>query len=803
MAFKDDQITYLENDWERVQKRPLMYGGRTGDAGCLHICKELINNSIDECSKEGKNYPGKNIKILFVEADNEITIEDDGRGINPAELENIYTSLNSGSNMTRSQGSTLGENGVGTLLACAMGDLLKVTTYRSGNEKKKLELHFKEGIKIFEHTEDCGHRHGMMNIFRPSEKWLGGGCRIVREDLSRWISNLKYQISPKIKIDYTVISSDGERDEMIIKAVPFAQIIEDNNSNLMSNIIPIDGYAELDEEFANETTKRNFKVNVAFSYVNSDMTPHCVSYCNGAETTENGSHFDGALEAVQRYFQLKTKSSLNSRDADKLDIKWEDVTTKLSFAVNLSTNMMHLFVGQIKNQVVNKQLHKAVQYCVSEALDIYFTKNPKQLEEICGIVKLNAKVRYEANKVRNSVIKDQINKWNQFSMPNYVPCAAKGKAYKELFIVEGNSARATMMGVRHPEYQAIFNIRGMSLNIYNGDLNAHLNPKTGNKEFVDLISVLGCGWGENFQFDKLKFDKIIIATDADVDGYGIRSMLCGFFVKVLPAIVQNGRLFIADPPLYRIVGKDPYVTNKIKYKELCINNYKRYYDIILSDKDLDGNPIKDLGSFYNDTRNYLSNLRQRAEHYEVNCTVLELMMKSIAQQWNGEGDINISRMNIDVSDECPEIYWDPETKILGGVYDFKSMSIELSRSVLSVFKDDINVIKKYGYHLTVIDKITKQKEVLALSNALRFMEKKVMAKILERYKGLGQVDDPTVLRQTIMDPNTRILINVKFGTDVTRDMNIFQNLRGKGEMDLAARKIFIKEFNLERDMIDT
>ena len=264
-------------------------------------------------------------------------------------------------------------------------------------------------------------------------------------------------------------------------------------------------------------------MDIAFQYTSS-LTPYIDSFSNSNNTVDNGDHLDGVMEALCRYLQASTRNSLSDKEKDKLDIKWDDVRTGLSVAVSMRSDFENLYTGQTKHKIVSPEIRKIVVQLALDALNTYFTKNPSQLKDLIAIVKMNARARREGDKVRQAVVKNQLTNWASYKMRHFDPCTNKGKEYKELFIVEGDSARGGLKPARDPHYQALYSIRGVSMNAFKASPE-QLVGQNGNREFTDLVTILGCNVGAKFDIDKLNYDKIIIATDADKRPY-VRVKIC-------------------------------------------------------------------------------------------------------------------------------------------------------------------------------------------------------------------------------------------------------------------------------------
>ena len=517
--FKDDKFIHLKDDVSKLRVKGRMFISSSNEAGAKSVVLEIIYNAIDEC--RNPRSPGNAVKIIYDEKTDTIQVDDNGRGIPTDVMELLFTTLNSGSNIDPTakndlKTDTLGRNGVGTLAINAMGENTIVKSYRGGTEGKFKILSFHEGKKVSEENGKCpDNKHGLSVIYKPS-KVLGRKTRIVWKMIHDELVNIQFLNKKKIKISSIYIDKDGKEVKEEYKVQPFENILllrNDPKTLLTSkNLIQFKSDDYVEEMEGVDNVKRFIDMEIAFAFTNNATNPYIDSFCNSNNTFDNGSHLDGALEGLCRYFQTATKNALSERD--KLDIKWDDVKFGLSIVVHLRTNMEQLFTNQSKHKVSNPELEKFIKDQTIEALTAYFKNNPQGLKECISIVKANARARREGDKTRQAVIKETLTNWSSFRMKNYDPCTNKGKEYKELFIVEGDSAKGSLKLSRDPRFQALYGIRGVSANVFKLTLDRIVGPN-GNKEFNDLVKIMGCNVGAKFDMDKLQFNRIIIASDAD------------------------------------------------------------------------------------------------------------------------------------------------------------------------------------------------------------------------------------------------------------------------------------------------
>lgn len=560
---KDDVFYVKKNDIDAIRKRPTMYIGSLGDAGVFHLCKEMIDNNRDECIKQDS--PGNMIEIEIT--DKYVRTRDNGRGIPTDMVRIIHETNQAGSNMTRANGMTSGENGTGTSTYTAMSSFLEVISLRP-SEKKKLTVRYQEGELIDEILEDyTGKESGLITTFKPSRKVLGTD-KIPIDMLQTWLSEFNYTLPRGIDMRYKIKGTT-----YVVKHKELYQFFADPHHDV---VIPEDDRlcndfsfscgGNLVETVLGKSYDRTFKMDVVITYADPDKyrgedIKH--SWMNMIHTSQNGDHVDGVIKGFSRF--VKEKVIVKNKKLEGVNLK-RDIEAHMSIVVRGECNCANMFSAQAKQTVVSKELGKAIE----EATYNKLSEMGNSINEIVDVVIGNYRARIEGEKMRNVASSAKgLKTWQK--PDSYYPCSsAKTEEPKELFLVEGNSAGGGLKSARDARYQAILTFRGKSLNIWGLTLDRALQSIP----WLNLVKVLGCGIGPSFDLKKLNFDKIIIATDADIDGYHIRVGLCAFFVKFLPEIVKAGKLYIAEPPLYKLTkDKDVfYVASQTEYLHTCIDS---------------------------------------------------------------------------------------------------------------------------------------------------------------------------------------------------------------------------------------
>lgn len=562
--YKDDKIKVIERDIDKIRNRPSMYLSALGFPGCLHACKEIIDNNRDECLK--KESPGNMIHVEIFK--DHIHTWDNGRGIPLDMLQVVFETNQAGSNMTRSGGSTSGENGTGTTLITAVASKLIVTSYRP-QEKMSLTLVYEEGKLIESSTKPCnGDKHGLEMTFYPSKKILGVKT-IPVDDLVEWIMDMDYTLPKGIDLIYEY---NGETHKVAHKELidylddVIPNMDDPKISKFMCAPLKLNVGGELMEEFDEWSEKRHFEVECVLIYTNPAIRDDDIrkSWMNMIYTSLNGVHVDGVVNGYIKAIReavIKKKKSLENENIRK------DILSHLQVVVRATCDFAHMFESQGKHNVYPIPLGDAIRDAIYNAIcEMPLSK----LDEYVDIVIANNRVRKAGEQARDINKQTKTKQWDKPT--SYIPCSTiKTPEPKELFLCEGLSAGGGIRGGRDARYQAILQFRGKNLNIWDVDLDRAMQSEP----WLNLVKILGCGIGPTFDIKKLKFDKIIITTDADIDGLHIRVQFCSFFLKYMPEIIEAGKLYIAEPPLYELSGSKRdaiYVATQQEYIQVCIDS---------------------------------------------------------------------------------------------------------------------------------------------------------------------------------------------------------------------------------------
>ena len=535
---------------DAVRLRPGMYIGTTGVKGLHHILWEIVDNSIDEVSNGYAT-----TVFVTVHGDGSVSVEDDGRGI-PVDVhpklgvsgvEVVFTQLHAGGKFdTSNYAHSGGLHGVGASVTNALSEWLRVevykngTTYRMEFESKEVNGEVKGGVPKY-HLIDTGEKtdkHGSRVRFMP-DKRIFETVIFQFETIARRLKELAFlNKGVRIKlVDERVPMGDGYRSLEYCSEggiIDFVKYIDDAKDTLYDTPVFIKGERD------------GISMELAFQHTDA-YTENLFSYVNNIPTTEGGTHetgFKSAYTKVMNDFARRV-GMLKEKDSNLLgDDYREGLTAVLSVQM---TNVQ--FEGQTKTKLGNPAARIAIEALVSQLLCEYFgdAKNEAVGEAILKKGLLAAKVREAARKEKEITrAKNAIESFNLVG--KLTPCTGKKPENNELFIVEGDSAGGTCKQARARSYQAILPLRGKPLNAEK----KRIDQVLANEEIRTLISALGSGIGEDFNVDNLNYHKVIILSDADVDGYHIRAILLTFFFRYMKDLITEGHVYIGLPPLYKI-----------------------------------------------------------------------------------------------------------------------------------------------------------------------------------------------------------------------------------------------------------
>jgi len=541
--YSANNIQVLEG-LEAVRKRPAMYIGDVGVKGLHHLVWEVVDNSIDEALGGYCD----DIKVSVLE-DNSIEVIDNGRGIptdmhekeKRSALEVVMTVLHAGGKFDKNTYKVSGGlHGVGVSCVNALSEMLHVTVYRDG---KMFEQEYERGgPKYPVRVVGDSDRKGTTVRFLP-DKQIFPITEYNYETIATRLRELSF-LNPGIRITLTDLRDKDEqgvaKNEVFFSQGglrEFVEYIDSTREKLIAQPIYI------------ESDKGEIPIQVAMSY-NTSYTENLVSYVNNINTHEGGTHVAGFRRALTRTLKAYADKS-GLLEKVKLDISGDDFREGLTSVISVKVAEPQ-FEGQTKTKLGNSDVMGAVDAAVGEVLQYYLEEHPREAKLIVNKVILAAQARHAARKAREMV--QRKNVLSGTGLPGKLAdCSSTDPSICELYLVEGDSAGGSAKQGRNRNYQAILPLRGKILNVEK----AQEHRIYDNEEIKNMITALGVTFGtpedeKGLNMNKLRYHKIIIMTDADVDGSHIRTLILTFFFRYMKDLIENGYVYIALPPLYLV-----------------------------------------------------------------------------------------------------------------------------------------------------------------------------------------------------------------------------------------------------------
>ena len=802
--YDESSIDVLEG-LEPVRLRPSMYIGNVDVAGLHHLVYEVVDNSIDEAMAGYCD----TITVL-IHTDNSITVEDNGRGIPvgihktekvPA-VEVVLTKLHAGGKFDNDSYKVSGGlHGVGVSVVNALSSFLEVEIYSKGkiyhqtyekgtktNELKKNGATSKRGTKI--------HFLPDSSIFNSTEYNYAILSRRLRE-----LAFLNRGVRIKLRDERSENKDDFYYEGGIVS---FVKYINRHHSALHEPVF-IEG------------TKNDVQIEVAIQY-NDTYKDQIFSFANNINTAEGGFHLIGFKAALTRTInQYSIKGNLPKNLQAK--ISGDDIREGLTAIISVRIKSPQ-FEGQTKTKLGNSEVKGLVESLVNEKLSIFLEENPAVAKKIMSKAVDAARARDAAKRARD-LARKQGSLIDSTLPGKLADCQFSEPEDREIFLVEGDSAGGSAKQGRDRRFQAILPLKGKILNVEKARFDKILRSE----EIKNIITALGTGVGkEEYDIDKIRYHKVIIMTDADVDGSHIRTLLLTFFYRQMPEIVDKGYLYIAQPPLFKVgKGKKPIYLkeesqlNDYVLKRACKKRSLKAGETILSDHD--------LYLFLCELSEYLL-IIEKIESKRIMSDLVEFLIKkgvegkeflqdrakmsslkeALQESGYNAGDViwneDAGVFEILVTPESNET---PDASFVSGS-ERKVLPLKIGRGL--IYSNNYQkacllgkkVLNQYNPPFIIIpnDREAEETEIKDRKELLLHMiEGGKRGLNLQRYKGLGEMN-PEQLWETTMDPEKRTLCRVKV-EDVIETNAIFTVLMGE---EVEPRREFIQENALEVSMLD-
>ncbi len=786
---REENIDYQATDikavtgLQHVRLRPSMYIGDVGERGLHHLIWEILDNAVDEHMAGYANHI-----TVIIHADGSITVEDNGRGI-PVDIhpetgipavQMVFTMLGAGGKFDKKAYKYSGGlHGVGASVVNALSEWLMVEVYRDGKIYKQ---EYKRGEPLYE-VKFVGTttKRGTKVVFKPDPE-IFETTKIKFDIVERRIRELAYLnpgctfklIDERIGKELTFRFEKGIED--------LVRFLSAGKEPLFEEILRING------------EKEGVYVDIAFTYT-KDYRESVETFVNNIKTLEGGTHLTGFRSGLTKAV-MKVLPNIKLQKELKETITGEDLREGLVAVISCKVPEPQ-FEGQTKTKLGNQNVKNVVESITYEYLSEYFDSNRDTFRLIVEKAVEAALAREAAKKAKELVRRK--SPLEDSSLPGKLAdCSEKDPSKCEIFIVEGESAGGSAKQGRDRRTQAILPLRGKILNVEK----ARLDKVFSNEEIKTIVSSLGCGIGEDIDLSKLRYHKIILMTDADVDGSHIRTLLLTFFYRYMPRLIEGGHLYIAQPPLYRIKKgkKVQYVKDDRELEAILLKTLEEEATLIdLSGTEYKGEQLLEV----------LREVKEIEEGYKAMARLKgEQILRALLTVGITEETLRNSSL---LSEKIKEL----EEKLPDMAIDIHYDRLEDAYEI--IFKDkiagrrtmvDVDFLSSLSYKSLLEGsrvrfpvRILYEKKSVEVES-LQDLYSKVVELVkesfeIQRYKGLGEMN-PEQLWETTMNPATRRLLKVTI-EDAAEADRIFSILMGE---EVEPRREFIEAYAREVRNLD-
>ncbi|HEV8160407.1 MAG TPA: DNA topoisomerase (ATP-hydrolyzing) subunit B [Pyrinomonadaceae bacterium] len=793
-----DSITVLEGR-DAVRKRPAMYIGSTGDIGLHHLVYEVVDNSVDEA------LAGYCDRIdVAIHMDNSITVIDNGRGI-PTDMhkqekrsaaEVVMTILHAGGKFdSNSYKVSGGLHGVGVSCVNFLSEWLNLEIWRDG---KTHEMEFKAGIPVAPLKQTgTTNKRGTKVTFKPDTTIFDTDIYSF-DRLSERLREKAF-LNKGIRIFIKDEREDPEKSHEFYYKGGIAEFVKHLNKNKITLH---------DDPLYFEKISDDLSIEISMQY-NDTYDEKIFTFANNINTVDGGTHLSGFRGAITRTINNYAQSSGLAKDF-KTALSGDDVREGLVAVISVKLPQPQ-FEGQTKGKL-NSDVKGAVESFLNEHLTDFFEQNPSVAKKIVGKAVDAARAREAARKAREIVRKSALG---SSTLPGKLAdCQEKDPVLSEIYLVEGDSAGGSAKQGRNRKNQAVLPLKGKILNVEK----ARFDKMLGHSEIKALITALGTGIGkDDFDVAKLRYHKICLMVDADVDGSHIRTLLLTFFYRQMPELVEQGYIYLAQPPLYKVKRgkKEEYIKDEQQMFRYMMRMATNDLSVAANGKTFEGREISKALEQTVEFKRYSARFARRIHNDEK---LLDVILKAFVGK---NGVLNRKNVKLRQVFEQEELMAEVEGRIAEAGYKTELMTdeehglaeIEITFSNGTTLLFDWNLASYVEFQKSIelkkaldvdfpapfmLGENGKSEEVSTREDLLEkvlAMAKKDLA--IQRYKGLGEMN-PEQLWETTMDPEKRTLLQVRIEDAIETDQ-VFTVLMGD---QVEPRRKFIEDNALDVKNLD-
>jgi DNA gyrase subunit B len=788
-SYSADSIKVLEG-LEAVRKRPGMYIGDTGARGFHHLVYEVVDNSIDEALAGHCN----NIDVT-IHADNSVTVEDDGRGI-PVDIHKtegvsaaqvVLTKLHAGGKFDNDSYKVSGGlHGVGVSCVNALSELLNIEIKREG--------------KVWQQQYKIGNPQAPLKAVGESDKT---GTKITFKP-----DTTIFEVS-----EYNYDTLANRLRELAFLNAGIHINIKDERTNKSTEFLYAGGIKEFVEYLNRSKTKLhnppiyfsgkkdNIEVEICMQW-NDSYSESLFTYCNNINTIEGGTHLSGFKASITKTVNSYAQKANILKDL-KENLEGDDIREGLAAVVSVKVPQPQ-FEGQTKTKLGNSEVKGLVEALVNDKFGDFLDRNPGIARTVTGKCVDAARARLAARKARE--LTRRKSALDGGSLPGKMAdCQERDPALCELYLVEGDSAGGSAKQGRNRKNQAVLPLKGKILNVEK----ARFDKMLSNEEIRTLISAMGTGIGkEDFSIDKIRYHKIVIMTDADVDGSHIRTLLLTFFYRQMPEIVERGYLYIAQPPLFKVKkgSNERYIKNEIELTDYLLGAGLEDVKVLGTKGEITKKTLRTVTTKIQKFDKLLKSLSSKYDHdvlYFIvsnewdtqtilkDETKLKTSLKKMEEFLRKESFTGLTSVSFEAKEDKEHSCFKAEISTVRNAVNMKTI---IDSEILD--SPEFSELEKLWESFVQFSNLpvkVKTKEVESEFATYSEFAKHLVAEskkgqYIQRYKGLGEMN-PEQLWETTLDPDKRTLLNVKIEDAVAADA-IFSVLMGDA---VEPRRKFIED----------
>jgi DNA gyrase subunit B len=785
-SYDAQDITVLEG-LEAVRKRPGMYIGSTGERGLHHLIYEIVDNAVDE-ALAGRN----DAATITIHPDNSVTVADDGRGIPVAVMEKegksalevVLTVLHAGGKFGDGGGYKVsgGLHGVGLSVVNALSERLDAEISRDGHVFRQS---YTRGVPMGEMVKgEATDKTGTTITFLPDAE-IFESLEINYKTIEERLRDTAF-LTRGMRITIVDERDEGHRAEFQYDGgiVDFVAFLNENKEPIQRKIIWIEGEGD------------QGAVEVAMQW-NSSYQESVFSYANNINTTEGGSHLSGFRSALTGAINRYAREHDLLREKDPA-LSGDDVREGLTAVISAKLTDPQ-FEGQTKTKLGNPGMAGFVQSVVNAKLTEFFEENPAEARAVIKKAVSAAYARAAAHKARDLTRRKSALE-NSALPGKLADCSIKDPSLAELFIVEGDSAGGSAVSARDRSTQAILPLRGKILNVEK----SRIDKVLANTEIQALITAIGTGVRDEFDIERARYHKIVLLTDADVDGAHIRTLALTLLFREMQPLIEAGFVYIAKPPLYRLTRgqKHRYIERESELEDILLGDKFEKLEI----RDHDGKLFKltearwkRFSRLLKQYEGWASALRaahghgvvafmQQARLLEEQITDIPALMRHVAAD-EGNGDGHAYKLSLIEERPTELVVRTHEAKTgLATTHSLRHSALEANeyRRLASVHHELVELVGTPTFTVGLGETTTDANTFAELHESILEIAQKGIE--YYRFKGLGEMDADE-LRETTMDPATRTLVRVTMEDAASADL-VFAMLMGD---QVEPRRVFIEE----------